>query len=179
MNKVIFSDFTLQNSQLFKWRYMSSIWVRTKSYLWGNNGEQPEATWPEETLSGTGSMRMRNRKFYNAPSGAFSPEVTGSDRVRNRYILYYYQSSITSTMVTCDRRSPEGVERAFLPEVGYRKWSHFPPRIFLSSTKCWLGVLYDVRVYPFPWLSAPFIFIITYKVCCFRICCVVLQGWCF
>ena len=61
MNKVIFSDFTLQNSQLFKWRYMSSIWVRTKSYLCGNNGEQPKVTspevaWPEEDLSGTGSM---------------------------------------------------------------------------------------------------------------------------
>ena len=41
------------------------------------------------------------------------------------------------------------------------------------------GVLYDVRVYPFPWLSAPFIFLITYKVCCFRICCVVLQRWYF
>ena len=41
------------------------------------------------------------------------------------------------------------------------------------------GVLYDVHVYPFPWLSASFIFIITYKVCCFRVCCVVLQGWYF
>ena len=66
MNKVIFSDFTLQNSQLFKWRYMSSIWVRTKSYLWGNNVEQPEVTspkvawpevaWPDESLSGTGRL---------------------------------------------------------------------------------------------------------------------------
>ena len=45
---------------------------------------------------------------------------------------------------------PSGV---FSPEVGYRKWRHFG----------W-GVLYDVRVYPFPWLSAPFIFIITYIV---------------
>ena len=49
MNKVIFSDFTLHNFQLFKWRYMSGIWVRTKSYLWGNNGEQPEVTWPKVT----------------------------------------------------------------------------------------------------------------------------------
>jgi hypothetical protein len=53
---------------LLKWRYMSStcIWVRTNSYLWGNNGEQSEVTWPEvtspevtwqeETMSGTGNM---------------------------------------------------------------------------------------------------------------------------
>jgi hypothetical protein len=76
----------------------------------------------------TGRDPVWNRKYAhaqpeicNAPSGAFSPDMTGSDRVRNRYILYYYQSSITSTMVTCDRSSPEGVEGAFLPEVGYRK----------------------------------------------------------
>ena len=40
-------------------------------------------------------MRMRNRKFRNNPSGAFSPEVTSVTgsygvRMRNRYILYYY-----------------------------------------------------------------------------------------
>jgi hypothetical protein len=29
--------------------HVSSIWVRTKSYLWGSNGEQPEVTWPELT----------------------------------------------------------------------------------------------------------------------------------
>ena len=68
--------------------------------------------------------------------------------------------------------SPSG---AFSPEVGYRKWGHFPAHFSSGSTKCWLDVLYDFRVYPFPMLSAPFIFIITYKVCCFRICCVVLQ----
>ena len=69
---------------------------------------------------------------------------------------------------------------AFSPEVGYMKWRHFPREFFLVVVQNvgW-GVLYDVRVYPFPWLSVPFIFIITYKVWCFRICCVVLQGWYF
>ena len=98
-------------------------------------------------------------------------------------------------MATCDRRSPEGVEGrahaqpevaqyppsgAFSPEVDYRKWRHFPRAFFLLVVQNvgW-DVVYDVRVYPFPWLSVPFIFIITYKVCCFRICCVVLQGWYF
>ena len=71
MNKVIFSDFTLQNSQLFKWRYMSSIWVRTKSYLWGNNGEQPEVTWPEEALSGTRSMLCETGSFAVPLVGPF------------------------------------------------------------------------------------------------------------
>ena len=171
-------------------------------------GEQCEATRSHMTESDvTGShvtrrdhvrnrkqvMRMRNRKFHNTPSRAFSPEVSsmiGSDRVRmsNRYILHYYQSSNTSTWL------PKGWKGVRMPN---RKLRNIPlvvpfhrklatgsdvifPRIFLSgSTKCWLDVLYDVRVYPFPLLSAPFIFIITFKVSCFRICCVVLQGWYF
>ena len=89
---------------------------------WGATGSHVT----EETLSGTGSMRMRNRKFCNAPSGAFSPEVTGSDRVRNRYILYYYQSSITSTMVTCDRRGGRGLfTGSWLQEVKSFSPAHF------------------------------------------------------
>ena len=73
-------------------------------------------------------------------------------------------------MVTCERRGGR---------VGPFHWKLTTGSdvIFLSNVG-W-GVLYDVRVYPFPWLSAPFIFIITYTVCCFRICCVVLQGWYF
>ena len=69
---------------------MSSIWVRTKSYLWG---EQWRATGShmtgshvtESRMTGRGParnrkyvMRMHNRKFRNTPSGAFSPEVTSA-----------------------------------------------------------------------------------------------------
>ena len=91
--------------QLCKWRYMSSIWVRTKSYLRGDNGEQsevtwpevtsPEVMWPEEIMSGTGSMICACAiGRFAIPLVDFLPEVksvTGSDRVRmrNRYILYY------------------------------------------------------------------------------------------
>ena len=140
------------------------------------------------------AMRMRNIKFRNTPSGTFSPEVTSviaSDRVRMRnwYILYYYWSSSTST------RLPKGWKGVRMP---YRKLRNI--HILGLFTGSWLqevtlfspahfslwqykmlvgGILYDVCVYPFPWLSAPFIFIITYTVCCFRICCVVLQGWYF
>ena len=78
--------------------------------------------------------------------------------------------------------TPEVVQYIFLVGPFHRKLATgsdvIIPRIFLiSSTKVGWCVLYDVRVYPFPWLSVPFIFIITYKVCCFRICYVVLQGW--
>ena len=89
MNKVIFSDFTLHNSQLFKWRYMSGN-EYGQSHICGG------------TMGSNRKSRDRKRPcpepevcYVHAPSGVFSPEVTsvtGSDRVRmpNRYILYYY-----------------------------------------------------------------------------------------
>ena len=66
-------------------------------------GEQWGATGSDVTgshMTGRGDVQnwkyvMRNRKFRNAHSGAFSQEVTtvtGSDcvRMRHRYILNYY-----------------------------------------------------------------------------------------
>jgi hypothetical protein len=72
-----------------------------------------------------------------------------------------------------ERSDPEslGMERTELQEVTSFSRAFF---LVVVHNGGW-GVLYDVRVYSFPWLSAPFIFIITYKVCCFQICCVVLQ----
>ena len=149
MNKVIFSDFTIQNSQLFKWRYMSSIRVRRKSYLWGNNGEQPEVTWPEVT-----SRKSRDQKRpYPEPEVCYAhalPEVS-------QYLVWHFHRKwrqwpevimcacttgtfcITTVVVQIHgyRRggrvcacptgscaiSPCGT---FSPEVGYRKWRQFP-----------------------------------------------------
>ena len=205
MNKVIFSDFTLQNSQLCKWRYMSSIWVRTKSYLWGNNGEQPEVTWrevtspkvtwPEETMSGTRSMLCAcatgsfaiplmgpfHRKWRQWSEVIVCACATGTFCITTRGVVQVHGYRRGGRVCACPTGNcaipPSG---AFPPEVGYRKWRHFPRAFFLVVVqKVGWGVLYDARVYPFPWLSAPFIFIITYTVCCFPICCVVLQGWYF
>ena len=57
--------------------YDSSIWVRTKRYLWWWSVVVglSNVTWTEEAMSG--SMRMRNRNLWNiSPSGGFSPGVT-------------------------------------------------------------------------------------------------------
>jgi hypothetical protein len=168
MNKVIFSDFTLQNSQLFRWRYMSSIWVQTNSYLWGNNGEQPEVTWPEvtwpevtwpevtwpeEDLSGTGSMLCaRATGSFAIPLVAFSPEVTsvivcacatGTFCIATRVVVqvhgYLWPKGWKGV------RMPNRKLRN-IPLVGpfHRKLATGSdvifPRIFLSSsTKCWFG----------------------------------------
>ena len=127
-------------------------------------------------------MRMRNRKFRKTPSGTFSPEVTsvtGSDRVRmrNRYILYYYQSSSTSTQLP---KEWKGVRNIPLVGPSHRKLATGSDLIFPAHFSQWQ---YKMLVGVFSTTSAstpfPFIFIITYKVCCFRICCVVLQGWYF
>jgi hypothetical protein len=131
MNKVIFSDFTLQNSQLFKGRYMSSIWVRTKSYLWGNNGEQPEVTWPEETLSGTGSMRMRNRKFAMPlvePFHRIWPEVivcaTGTFCITTRVVLQVPWLHVTEV-------HPKGWKGPFYRKLATGSEVIFPRAFFL------------------------------------------------
>ena len=135
-------------------------------------------------------MRMRNRKIRNIPSGTFSPEVTwvtGSDHVRmhNRYILHYYSSS-TNTWL------PKGWKGVRMPNRKLRNipmWDIFTgswlqemtsiSRAFFLVVVPNVGWGCSLRRPRLPWLSAPFIFIITYKVCCFRICCVVLQGWYF
>jgi len=83
-------------------------------------------------------------------------------------------SSSTSTMATCDPKGVEGCAHAQPEVVQYppsgglftgswlQEVMSFPPRFFLSIVVVqnvgW-GVLYNVRVYSFPWLSAPFIFI--------------------
>ena len=147
MNKVIFSDFTLQNSQLFEWRYMRSIWVRIKSYLWGNNGEQPEVTWPEvtwqeEAMSRTGSMLCAIGSFAMPIMGPFHrkwrqwPEVivcacaTGTFWITTRVVAQLPWLPATEGVEWCAHAQPEVAQYlpsgAFSPEVGYRKWRHFP-----------------------------------------------------
>ena len=91
--------------------------------------------------------------------------MTGSDRVcmRNRYILYYYQSS-TSTMATCDRRGgrvcacPTG-SCAISTQWGLfigswlQEVMSFSRAFFLSSsTKCWWGC--SLRLLPIPYHSS-------------------------
>ena len=96
---------------------MSSIWVRTKSYLWGNNGDPTGSHVTGNNVTGSHVTGSSVTEEVLSGTGTFSLEVTsvtGSDRVR---------------MATCDQRSPKGVEGcalylpsgAFSPEVGYRK----------------------------------------------------------
>ena len=161
---------------------------------WGATGSDVTGSYVTGSrVPGSMQYACATGSFPIHPSGAFSSEVTsvtGSDRVRmrNRYILFYYQSSSTSTMATCNRRGGRvcacsAGSCAISPQWGLftgswlQEVTSFSRAFFLVVVHNggW-GVLYDVRVYSFPWLSAPFIFIITYKVCCFQICCVVLQG---
>ena len=56
---------------------MSSIWVRTVIFVgeqWGAIGSHVTGRGPARNRKYV--MRMRNRKFRNTHSGAFSPEVT-------------------------------------------------------------------------------------------------------
>ena len=164
MNKVIFSDFTLQNSQLFKCRYMSSIWLRTKSYLWGNNGEQlevtwpevtsPEVTWPKETMSGTGIRLCAcatgsftiplvgpfHRKWRQWSEVIVCACATGTFCITTRVVVQVHGYRRGGM---CAHAQPEVAQN---PLVGpfHRKLATGSdvifPRIFLSgSTKCWLG----------------------------------------
>ena len=115
------------------------------------------------------------------PSGAFSPEVTsvivcacatGIFCITTRVVVqvhgYLWPKVTRSGGRAC--ACPTG---SWLQEVTSFSRAFF---LLVVQNVGW-GVLYDVRVYPFPLLFAPFIFIITYKVSCFRIYCVVLQGW--
>ena len=86
-NNKISGIYILTNPVIYKWPnrfvYMSSIWVRTKSYLRRCCEMLPEVTWPEVTSVMCPVrkyvLRMHNRKLRHIrPSGAF---LTGSDNV--------------------------------------------------------------------------------------------------
>ena len=147
MNKVLFSDFTLQNSQLFKWRYINSIWVRTKSYLWQNNGEQPEVTSPEATWPEVGSPEVCSthaqpevsqytlvgpfhRKWRQWPEVIVCACATGTFCFTTRVVVQVPWLPVTEGVEGCAHAQPEVAQYppsgAFSPEVGYRKWRHFP-----------------------------------------------------
>ena len=114
--------------------------------------------------------------------------MTGSDRVcmRNRYILYYYQSS-TSTMATCDRRGgrvcacPTG-SCAISTQWGLfigswlQEVMSFSRAFFLSSsTKCWWGVFSTTAAHS---VSLEFTTGFQWGSCCsiFRFLCGVLRS---
>ena len=171
MNKVIFSDFTLQNSQLFKWRYMSSIWVRTKSYLWGNNGEHPEVTWPEvtspevtwpeETMSGTGSMLCTcatgslaiplvgpfHRKWRHWPEVIVCACPTGTFCITTRVVVHVHGYRRGGRVCAC----PTGSCGIFHRKLATGSDIIFPCIFLSDSTKCWLGVFSTTSAStPFP-----------------------------
>ena len=77
---------------------------------------------------------MRNRKFRNAPSGDFSPEVTsvivctcatGTFCITTRVVVQVSWLPVTEGVEGCAHAQPEVAEYphsgAFSPEVGYRK----------------------------------------------------------
>ena len=163
------------------------IWIRTKSFLWGNNEEQPQITW-EVTMSGTGSMLCAcatgsfakplvgpfHRKWRQWPEVIVCACATGIFYITTRVVVQVHSYRRSGRVYAI---SPCG---AFSPEVGYRKWPHFPRAFFLVVVHHvgWWCSLRRSRL-PLSLVICPFIFIITYKVCCFRICCVVLQEWYF
>ena len=175
---------------------MSSIWVLTKSYLWGNNGEQPEVTspeviWQEEALPGSGSLSCA---CATGSFTIFSPEVTGRGHDRKWWCAHAQPVHFVLLLEYHGYLWPKVTRRGWRVcacpigscAVGpfHRKLATGSdiifPRIFLiSSTKCWLGCSLRRPHLPLSLVIFPYYIIITYKVCCFRICCVVLQGWYF
>jgi hypothetical protein len=115
--------------------FVGEQWGVTGSNMTGSDVTGSHVTGRDHVRNRKYAMRMRNLKFRNTPSGTFSSEVTsvtGSDRVRmrNRYILYYYQSSSASTWLSKgwkgvripNRKLPKILPSgAFSPEFGYRK----------------------------------------------------------
>ena len=114
---------------------MSSIWVRTKSYLWGNNGEQPEVTWPdvtspevtwpEETMSGTGSM------LCVCATGSFAIPLVGTFHRKWPEMIVIMDTEGVEGYAHANRKLRNIPYWIFSPEVGYRKWRHFPRAFFL------------------------------------------------
>ena len=75
--------------------FVGEQWGATGSQMTGSDVTGNHVTGRDHVQNRKYVLRMRNRKFHNTPSGAFSPEVSsmiGSERVRmsNRYILHYY-----------------------------------------------------------------------------------------
>ena len=124
------------------------IWVRTKSFLWWNNEEQPQITW-EVTMSGTGSMlcACATGSFAKPQVGPFHrkwrqwPEVivcacaTGIFYITTRVVVQVH--SYRRSGRVCAISPLWGLlTGSWLQEV-----TSFSPRIFLSgSTTCWLVV---------------------------------------
>ena len=133
--------------------FVGEQWGVTGSNMTGSDVTGSHVTGRDHVRNRKYDMRMRNWKFRNTPSGTFSSEVTsvtGSDSVsmRNRYILYYYQSSSASTWLSKGWkgvRIPTGsCPRSSLVGPFHRNLATGSavifPRIFLSgSAKCWLG----------------------------------------
>ena len=132
---------------------MSSIWVRTKSYLWGNNGEQlevtwpevtlPEVTWPEDTLPepevcyAHAQLEVSQYPYWSLFTGS---DVSDRKRPLPEVIVCACATGtlcITTRVVVqvpwlpVNEGHPKGWKdvrmpsEAFSPEVGYRKWRHF------------------------------------------------------
>ena len=103
-------------------------------------------------------MRMRNRKFRNAPSGTFSPEVTQWSCAHAQPVHGYLWPKGWKGV-----RKPNRKLRN-IPLVGpfHRKLatgSSFFPRIFhISSTTCWLGCSLRRRRLPLSLVIDPFYF---------------------
>jgi hypothetical protein len=163
---------------------MSSIWVQKKSYLWGNNGEQPEVTWlevtspevtwPVETMSGTGSMICAcatgsfaiplmgpfHRKWRQWSEVIVCACATGTFCINTRVVVQVHGYRRGGRMCAC----PTG-SCAIPPLVGpfHRKLATGSdiifPRIFLSgSAKCWLGYSLRRPHLPLSLVICPFYF---------------------
>ena len=129
----------------------SSIWGRTKSYLRGSNGEQPEVTWTEVTSVTWQEVTLSGSMFCVCATGSCAisalvgpfhrkgqSHVTGRALTRSLFCACpafsraFFLSN--STMITgCDQRS---LDRFGVPLGGRnRKLCNTGS----SSKQCWLG----------------------------------------
>ena len=149
----------------------------TGSHVTGSDGNGSHVTGNRMTERGPARnrryiMRMRNRKFHNTLSGAFPLEVTSVIVCACATDTFCITTKVIVQVhgYLWPKFTRKGGRAHAQPEVAqyHRKLATVSdvifPRIFLLVVQNvgW-GVLYDVSVYPFPWLSAPFIFIIIYS----------------
>ena len=142
---------------------MSSIWVRTKSYLWRNNEEwpeeiSPEVRWPKEALPLTGSMLCA--------SGSFAMPLVGPFHRKWRQWSCAHAQPVHGYLWPKGWKGVRMPNRKLrnIPLVGpfHRKLatgsSFFPRNFHISSTKCWLGCSLRRPRLPLSLVIGPFYF---------------------